>query len=55
MSVERCPKCKKDDLTYLGDNCTGEIEDWHCMFCDTHYEVDIEINRHFDSMREVTA
>ena len=53
MSIEKCPKCCKDNLTYVGDNCTGEIEDWHCMSCDTFYEVDIEIKRHFNNIREV--
>jgi hypothetical protein len=53
MSMEKCPKCCKDNLTYVGDNCTGEIEDWHCMSCDTFYEVDVEIKRDFNNMREV--
>ena len=55
MCVQRCPKWNEEELHYLGDNCTGEIEDWHCPNCDTHYEVDVVINRHFDSMREVVV
>ena len=55
MCVQRCPKCNEEDIHYLGDKCTGEIEDWHCPNCDTCYEVDVDINRHFDTMREVVV
>ena len=53
MSVPVCPKCNEAELEYLGDNCTGEIEDWHCPNCETGYEVDVVIHRHFETMREV--
>ena len=53
MCLQKCPKCNQDFIHYLGDNCTGEIEDWHCQTCDAHYEVDVNIHRHFETMREV--
>jgi len=53
MCLQKCPKCNQDFIHYLGDNCTGEIEDWHCPTCDAHYEVDVNIHRHFETTREV--
>ncbi len=53
MCLQKCPKCNQDFIHYLGDNTTGEVEDWHCPTCDAHYEVDVVINRHFETMREV--
>ena len=55
MCVQRCPKCNEEDLHYQADKCTGEIEDWYCPNCDTYYEVDVVINRHFETMREVVV
>ena len=55
MCVQRCPKCNEDDLRYQGDICTGEMEEWSSPNCETEYVVEVDINRHFDTMREVVV
>ena len=55
MCVQRCPKCNEDDLRYQRDIATGELEEWGCNTCAREYEVEVEISRHFENMREVVV
>jgi len=45
-----CPKCG-EELDWDGGS-TMEWEDWYCAKCDIIYEVDVELVRFWDTLKE---
>ena len=45
-----CPKCN-EELNWDGGS-TMEWEDWYCSKCDIIYEVDVELVRFWETIKE---
>ena len=51
-----CPKCKEDNISVSLDWDSGsdmENEKWYCEECGTLYEVQCELIRFWDTLKEV--
>ena len=47
---QTCPKCGVELAWYSGSSMEWEI--WHCAHCNIEYEVDVELVRFWDTLKE---
>ena len=47
---QTCPKCGVELAWYSGSSMEWEI--WHCAYCNIEYEVDVELVRFWDTLKE---
>ena len=45
-----CPKCKEELDWQSGSSMEWEI--WYCSQCDIEYEVDVELVRYWETLKE---
>ena len=45
-----CPKCKEELDWQSGSSMEWEI--WYCANCDIEYEVDVELVRYWETLKE---
>jgi ribosomal protein L37AE/L43A len=46
----KCPKCNEELDWQSGSSMEWEI--WYCSQCDIEYEVDVELVRYWDTIKE---